>query len=298
MNLKFDIFKIIKSYKWFIFIIVIFLFGLVLFFIQGDKLDKEQTERINKNEYTVLNKNAEDQIFKEDNIDTTEKESVSKKISKEKVVPPKKKTEDTKSKKIKKEDKLKSTKNIKSSGTDRVKTIKPISFNPDDTVKELHKGLRDISLNNLNGYKNVLKLIQNTYDTNKMTGMIVGNLWKNVPSDKQNEMKLVFEEYIAKNYIKRFRKMKNVDFKELETTKINQNYTMVKTILKIENKENIKIDYLLLKKQSGWKIFDILLAGSVSEIATKKSEFGSFTKGKTIDKLIEALRNKNLTILE
>ena len=50
MNLKFDIFKIIKSYKWFIFIIVIFLFGLVLFFIQGDKLDKEQTERINKNE--------------------------------------------------------------------------------------------------------------------------------------------------------------------------------------------------------------------------------------------------------
>ena len=79
---------------------------------------------------------------------------------------------------------------------------------------------------------------------------------------------------------------------------IQKNYIIVKSILKVEDSENIKIDYLLSKDGKSWKIFDILLAGSVSEIATKKSEFRSFIKNGNLDKLIEALRKKNFTILE
>ena len=45
---------------------------------------------------------------------------------------------------------------------------------------------------------------------------------------------------------------------------------LVQTKLKIIDDDDVKIDYLLSKKDKTWKIFDILLAGSVSEIATKK----------------------------
>ena len=43
--------------------------------------------------------------------------------------------------------------------------------------------------------------------------------------------------------------------------------------------------------------FDVLLAGSVSEIATKKSEFSSFIKNGEIEPLIGALK-KNSVLLK
>ena len=46
-------------------------------------------------------------------------------------------------------------------------------------------------------------------------------------------------------------------------------------------------------KDNTWKIFDVLLDGSVSEIATKKSEFRIYIKEKKIDELIKALKNFN-----
>ena len=46
-------------------------------------------------------------------------------------------------------------------------------------------------------------------------------------------------------------------------------------------------------KDNTWKIFDVLLDGSVSEIATKKSEFRIYIKEKKIDELIKALKKFN-----
>ena len=59
----------------------------------------------------------------------------------------------------------------------------------------------------------------------------------------------------------------------------------------------MSINYLLSLKNEKWKIFDVLLAGSVSEIATKKSEFKSFIKDGDINPLIEALSKKNKILL-
>ena len=92
--------------------------------------------------------------------------------------------------------------------------------------------------------------------------------------------------------------MTNIKFEKIETQKINEDFRMVKTVLNIDNSENINIDYLLIKTKKKWKIFDVLLAGSVSEIATKKSEFSNFINDSSIDKLIEALKKKNSTILK
>ena len=90
--------------------------------------------------------------------------------------------------------------------------------------------------------------------------------------------------------------MTNIKFEKMETQKINEDFRMVKTVLNIDNSENINIDYLLMKTKNKWKIFDVLLAGSVSEIATKKSEFRIYIKEKKIDELIEALKKFNSQI--
>ena len=72
---------------------------------------------------------------------------------------------------------------------------------------------------------------------------------------------------------------------------------MVKTELILNNNEKVGINYLLIFNNNKWKVFDILLSGSVSEIATKKSEFSSFIRNGDMSPLIAALKKKNAELL-
>ena len=87
-----------------------------------------------------------------------------------------------------------------------------------------------------------------------------------------------------------FKKIKKPSFKLIDEKKIGKNYKLIKTYLIINDNENVEINYLLIKKKNGWRIFDVLLAGSVSEIATKKSEFSKYLKNNDINQLINALK--------
>ncbi len=166
------------------------------------------------------------------------------------------------------------------------------SEDPMMTVNLLHKGLKQISSNNNSDLKKVLKVINRTYDAEKMLKMIIGAAWKNQDNEKKKELIVVFKKYISKNYVNRFSKIQDVSFSNEKKEKISSDFFLVRSNLIIKQ-EKISIDYLLHLKDNTWKIFDVLLDGSVSEIATKKSEFRIYIKEKRIDDLIKALKKFN-----
>ncbi len=167
---------------------------------------------------------------------------------------------------------------------------------PRQTISNLHECLKEI--NNMHQeYKKLLDLIQSTYNISKMSSMILGENWKRYSFEQKNKFVNIFQEYITRNYVKRFSKINIVDWKIKSEKKINDKYYLVNTILVINENEEVSIDYLLSEESKSWKIFDVLLGGSISEIATKKSEFHSFTKTKDLSQLIEALKRKNLDLL-
>ena len=166
---------------------------------------------------------------------------------------------------------------------------------PLNAVRKLHEGLKKIKSKDFKNYNEIISLVQNTYDTEQMLLKVIGKVWRSSPDNKKRIMIDVFEEYIAKNYIKRFAKIDETKFEILKEKKIS-NFIMVKSKLVLKQ-EDISINYLLNNKNGNWKIFDILLAGSVSEIATKKSEFNRFIKDGDINPLINALKEKNKVIL-
>ncbi len=180
---------------------------------------------------------------------------------------------------------------IKKSGSNKQRAIQ--------TIDELHAGIKMINRDYTNNnYKEINQLIRSTYDINRMISMIIGNTWNKVTKEKKGEMEKAFEEYIVKNYIKRFIKVKNPNFESLETKKVGGNYIMVKSILKLGSGDNIKIDYLLILTDEKWRVFDVLLDGSISEIATKKSEFRGFINNGNIDPLIKALQKMNSKLID
>lgn len=269
---------LLKKNPYYVIIFLIFLMFLVTFLINhkgSDELAKEEDVKISKSDYESESKDEMEKLER------------------------KKKEDEVKNKSTKKEKediKIKKTKPVISKKEKDEKKTKSKILSPGETIVELHSGLKKINSKSLTVFQLTLKNVKQNYNSEKMLSMIIGNQWKNVSNKKRKEIINIFEEYIAKNYVRRFSKMKDFSFIENKEQNVGK-FVMVRSNLVIGKKEKVSISYLLSNDQNKWKIFDVLLAGSVSEIATKKSEFKSFTKGGNIDPLIDALKKKNKDLI-
>ena len=269
---------LLKKNPYYVIIFLIFLMFLVTFLINhkgSDELAKEEDVKISKSDYESESKDEMEKLER------------------------KKKEDEVKNKSTKKEKediKIKKTKPVISKKEKDEKKTKSKILSPRETIVELHSGLKKINSKSLTVFQLTLKNVKQNYNSEKMLSMIIGNQWKNVSNTKRKEIINIFEEYIAKNYVRRFSKMKDFSFIENKEQNVGK-FVMVRSNLVIGKKEKVSISYLLSNDQNKWKIFDVLLAGSVSEIATKKSEFKSFTKGGNIDPLIDALKKKNKDLI-
>ena len=85
-----------------------------------------------------------------------------------------------------------------------------------------------------------------------MIAMIIGDIWEKMNKEKKQKLLKVFQEYIAKNYIRRFKKIKNFEFKSIKKKKFGNKYTLVKTKLIVDKSDEVLINYLLgIKKVNG-----------------------------------------------
>ena len=269
---------LLKKNPYYVIIFLIFLMFLVTFLINhkgSDELAKEEDVKISKSDYESESKDEMEKLER------------------------KKKEDEVKNKSTKKEKediKIKKTKPVISKKEKDEKKTKSKILSPRETIVELHKGLKKINSKSLTVFESTLKNIKQNYNSEKMLSMIIGNQWKNVSNKKRKEIINIFEEYIAKNYVRRFSKMKDFSFIENKEQNVGK-FVMVRSNLVIGKEEKVSISYLLSNDKNEWKIFDVLLAGSVSEIATKKSEFRSFIEGRNIDPLIDALKKKNKDLI-
>ena len=163
------------------------------------------------------------------------------------------------------------------------------------SIEEFHNSLKNSNYNikTINEKKEFLKIIiSRTFDYEKMIKFIYGRSWKDLNNELQNELSLVFLDYISFNYANRFKDIESLNFEYVSFEEISENKKIVKTLLKIDNDKPIKIDYLFLYDGKNWKVFDVLLTGSISEIATKKSEFFSIIKNEGAEGLINKIKEK------
>jgi phospholipid transport system substrate-binding protein len=54
----------------------------------------------------------------------------------------------------------------------------------------------------------------------------------------------------------------------------------------------VNINYLMRQNNGGWQIADVYLNGTISELATRRSEFSAILHAQGINGLIEALNSK------
>ena len=164
-----------------------------------------------------------------------------------------------------------------------------------DTLDKLHTSIKEISEKNIdkNNINYFDRIVSNTYDIKKMSKIILGKFWSESKAHDKAKFVEKFTLYISSNYINRFKDKKDFNYEYEDIDKIGENYRLAHTIFKFGETEKLKVNYMLIKKDDKWFIFDVLLNGSISEIATKKSEFHETLNNGGITSLI-SLIDKNL----
>ena len=122
-----------------------------------------------------------------------------------------------------------------------------------------------------------LKIIASeTVDINGIGYYTLGSYRKTINDEQITEYENLFEQYFLKSFSSRLAEYSNPEIEVVSKKKINENYTMVSSILvSTEQRPEVKIDWRVYTKDSeNPKIRDLIIEG-LSLARTQKEEFSS-----------------------
>jgi phospholipid transport system substrate-binding protein len=147
------------------------------------------------------------------------------------------------------------------------------------------------TLGNRGRYTALEPVVLRTFDIPYMTRMAVGPSWAALPEGKRRDLTTAFGRYVTATWADRF---DSYSGEKLEVTGEPPNgpATLVETRIVKSDGEPVAINYLMRRNGDVWQIADVYLTGTISELATRRSEFTSILRSQGIDGLIAALNRK------
>jgi phospholipid transport system substrate-binding protein len=134
-------------------------------------------------------------------------------------------------------------------------------------------------------------VIRRSFDTAVMARLSVGPSWAGLTEAQRQQVTDSFGRYISAIYAECF---DSYNGQKLEVTGEQPGPfgVIVRSRIIRGNGEPIKVDYMMRRNGDGWLISDVYLDGTLSGVATRRSEFAAILKNDGIDGLIAALNRK------
>jgi phospholipid transport system substrate-binding protein len=146
------------------------------------------------------------------------------------------------------------------------------------------------------GYQGRFELIApavNTYiDQEFMAAKSIGREWKKLSSDDQERWLKSFSDLTVANYAGRFKGYSGEHFVLESEEDAPHDTKLVKTVLILPKEDDVKLNYRLRETGTGWKIIDVYMNGTVSELSLRRSEYSSKVKREGFKSLIAAVEQK------
>ena len=167
-----------------------------------------------------------------------------------------------------------------------------------DTVQGLYDALLSTmkngrTLGQSGRFTQLEPVIRRTFDIPLMARLSVGLSWATLTEAQRQQVTGSFGRYISAIYADRFGSYAG---QKLQVTGelLNAARTMVLVRSQIvkANGDPVNVDYMMRRNGNSWLISDVYLDGAISEVATRRSEFGAILKNEGIDGLIAALNRK------
>jgi phospholipid transport system substrate-binding protein len=137
--------------------------------------------------------------------------------------------------------------------------------------------------------------IQKSFDLPLMTRLMVGPQWQNLAPDDQKQIVDAFSAFCIATYANRFDDYSGEHFEvDDQPAPVGNGDLIVHTkLVKGENDNDpVELDYLMRADGGSWQIIDVYLSGTVSELATRRSEFTSVMRRGGAAALVDLLQRR------
>ena len=171
---------------------------------------------------------------------------------------------------------------------------KSLANNPSDFVQSTVNKASDILKQNISKEEKMKKIeliAEEVVDIKGIAFYSLGSHRKGLSTEKKEKYFNVFKKYFLKSFSSRLAQYSDPKIKVSSQKKINEKYTIVSSILlATEKTPEVKLDWRIVTKNA-YKplIIDVVIEG-VSLARVQREEFNSIIQNKSIDELINNLR--------
>ena len=146
-------------------------------------------------------------------------------------------------------------------------------------------------------YARLAPAIAQTFDLGLMTRIAVGPGWARLAADQRQRLTAAFSRYTISVYAGRFDDYGGEHFEVSPAATPNPNGVIVDSQLVKPNGETVNLNYLMRQDGVGpWKVIDVYLSGTVSELATRRSEFSAVLQRNGADGLVQMIEQRSAAL--
>ena len=172
----------------------------------------------------------------------------------------------------------------------------PAQSSPEQVVAGFHAALLHAMKEDANNYQGRYAALDpamdRAFDFAAMTRIAVGPRWSTLDSTQQAALVDAFRRFSVANYANQFDAYSGERFDVTAAQEPAPQGVIVATVLQPAQGKPIKFNYLLHRTPAGWRIVDIYLDGTISQLAVRRSEFTSVLASSGPEGLAQLLDQK------
>ncbi len=137
-------------------------------------------------------------------------------------------------------------------------------------------------------------VLTKSFDFPAMARLSVGGRWRDLTPEQQQKLVAAFARMSIATYAGRFTGWDGEAFEVLGHEPSTQGTVFVQTRVVAPGKDPVQLNYRVRPGPDGWRILDVFLNGTVSELALRRSEYAAVLDRSGFDGLLAALEQKIL----
>jgi phospholipid transport system substrate-binding protein len=138
-------------------------------------------------------------------------------------------------------------------------------------------------------YDKLSPVLAKTYDLASMSRIAVGPGWAALSQQQRLGVVNAFTRMTVATYASRFDGFSGEQFEVLETRGRPNGDKIVKTRIVQSDGKTVALNYLMRRDGADWRIMDVYLDGTISELANRRAEFSAILKSGGPEALVGAL---------
>ncbi len=139
-------------------------------------------------------------------------------------------------------------------------------------------------------------ILVQSFDLPRILQMSVGFGWPDLTASQRQELLAVFRDYTVASYVANFNSYDGQQFKVLPGLRAVGPEQVVSTEVVSRDGTTRRIDFVMLQNGPRWQVVDVLLDGTISQVAVQRSDFHSLLSSGGAAALTAALKKKVVSL--